>query len=125
MTRLHHIALGAHDVERVAAFYRDVLGLPECRRHHRDDGSLRSVWLELGQAMLMVEATDAQGSPVESVGKGPFLIALSVEIGERATVEKRIEEQGRSPIELRTAYTSYARDPEGNRVAISHYPQKG
>ncbi|HSP79585.1 MAG TPA: VOC family protein, partial [Myxococcaceae bacterium] len=39
----HHLAIQVRDVERVTAFYREVLGLPELRRHHRPDGSLRSV----------------------------------------------------------------------------------
>jgi glyoxylase I family protein len=34
--------------------------------------------------------------------------------------EARLESHGAS-IESRTQYTSYARDPEGNRVAISHH----
>lgn len=41
----HHVALKAHDVERVGAFYREVLGLAELRRWFRDDGTLRSIWL--------------------------------------------------------------------------------
>ena len=43
---IHHVAIQVHDVEKVAAFYRDVLALPERARHHRDDGSLRSIWIE-------------------------------------------------------------------------------
>ena len=39
----------------VAAFYRDLLGLREIARHHEADGSLRSVWLDLGGPVLMVE----------------------------------------------------------------------
>ncbi|HHH11122.1 MAG TPA: hypothetical protein ENK23_03510, partial [Sorangium sp.] len=30
--RLHHLALGARDVARMASFYREVLGLAELRR---------------------------------------------------------------------------------------------
>ena len=44
----HHLAIQARDVERVAAFYRVVLGLAEVKRWHRDDGSLRSVWVSVG-----------------------------------------------------------------------------
>ena len=45
---LHHLALGARDVERVASFYLDLFGLPELARHHDAAGELRSVWLGLG-----------------------------------------------------------------------------
>ena len=30
--KLHHLALGARDIDRVAAFYRDLLGLREVKR---------------------------------------------------------------------------------------------
>lgn len=118
---LHHLALGASDVERVAAFYRDVFGLVETARHHHPDGTLRSVWLDLGGAMLMVERTHESPRRVEGVGKGPFLLAFRVKAAQRSQLERELEAAG-AEIELRTAHTSYARDPEGNRVAISSYP---
>ena len=121
-SRLHHVALGARDVERTAAFYRDVLGLPEVERHALDDGAVRSVWLDLGGAILMVERTAEPPRQVSGVGAGPFLLALRVEKRERAALEERLAASG-SPIEDRTSFTSYARDPEGNRVAISHHPE--
>jgi len=121
--RLHHVALGARDVERTAAFYRDVLGLPEVKRHAGEGGGVRSIWLDLGDALLMVEQTDEPPRRVEGVGAGPFLLALRVPVTERAALETRLAESG-APIEDRTDLTSYARDPEGNRVALSHYPDR-
>lgn len=114
--RLHHLALGARDVSRVAAFYREVLGLPELARHHHDDGRLRSVWLDLGGAALMIEQTAEQERRVDGVGAGLFLLALQVTPAMRAQLCDRM------PEEARTEHTSYFRDPEGNRVAVSHYP---
>lgn len=119
--RLHHLALGAHDVEAVAGFYRDVLGLIEERRHHSEDGALRSIWLNLGGARLMIEATTAQRPTVEGIGAGPFLIALSGTQQQRMAFEEKLAQVG-SGVEDCTAYTSYGRDPEGNRVAVSTYP---
>jgi catechol 2,3-dioxygenase-like lactoylglutathione lyase family enzyme len=119
-TRLHHVALGARDVEIVAAFYRDVLGLPEVTRHPHPEGGVRSIWLDLGGAVLMVERTEAQPRKVEGVGAGPFLLAVRVPEAERAAFEERLAAAA-APVEDRTDFTSYARDPEGNRVAISHY----
>lgn len=120
-SRLHHIALGARDPERVAAFYRDAIGLSELSRHREEDGSLRSVWLDLGGAILMVERTTRSRARVEGVDAGAFLIALRVQPDERAELEARLEGAG-APVESRSPYSSYVRDPEGNRVAISHYP---
>ncbi|HKQ61583.1 MAG TPA: VOC family protein [Candidatus Polarisedimenticolaceae bacterium] len=120
--RLHHVALGARDVARVAEFYRDALGLPEVARHHAADGSLRAVWLDLGGALLMVERTNQPPRRVEGVGAGPFLLAVRVTPRERPAVESRLASRG-APVESRSVHSSYARDPEGNRVAISHHPE--
>jgi len=38
----HHAALQVRDVEKVASFYREVMGLSELRRFLRDDGSCSS-----------------------------------------------------------------------------------
>lgn len=118
---LHHIALGARDVERVAVFYRDVFHLPELRRQARDDGSLRSVWLDLGGSILMIEHVAAAEHGAAARQQGPFLLAFAVGPAERPSMERRLEGFG-AAIEARTEFTSYARDPENNRVAVSHYP---
>jgi glyoxylase I family protein len=110
-------------VERVATFYRDVLGLTEDRRHQDAAGRLRSIWLRAESTLLMIEVTTASSPAVEGIGAGPFLLAFSVAPAERDDFEKRLERAGAS-IESRTAYTSYARDPEGNRIAISHHPHE-
>lgn len=119
--RLHHLALGAADVDRVAAFYRDCLGLCETARHHGADGQLRSVWLDLGGPVLMIEQTTEPPRLAPAVGAGLFLLALSAEAGERALLERSLAAAG-CPVESRTDHTTYFRDPEGNRVAISSYP---
>lgn len=119
--RLHHIALGARDVEGVAAFYRDLLGLREVRRFPLPGGDVRSIWLDLGGAVLMIEGTTEPARRVEGVGAGPFLVALTVADGEREGLESSLAAAGVA-VETRGEHTSYLRDPEGNRVAVSHYP---
>lgn len=119
--KLHHIALGARDVQRVASFYCDVLGLAEVARHLDGEGALRAVWLDLAGAVLMVERTREAPRRVDGVGAGPFLIALEVTPSQREELERRLEAAGHA-IEARTEHSSYARDPEGNRIALSHYP---
>ena len=122
MTNLHHIALGARKVEAVASFYRDVFELSELDRHTDGAGRLRSIWLGAGKLTLMIERTDDVGNRVEGVGAGPFLLAFEVDPGERAAWEERLNAAG-AWIEERTEHSSYARDPEGHRVAISHHPE--
>jgi len=120
--RLHHVALGARDVAALAAFYRDRLGLSELSRHHDAAGDLRSVWLDLGGPILMVERTDEPLRRVQGVGSGLFLLALSATAPERDELERSLAAAG-FPVESRTEHTIYLRDPEGNRVAVSSYPR--
>jgi catechol 2,3-dioxygenase-like lactoylglutathione lyase family enzyme len=122
VTRLHHLAVGSGDVERLAAFYRELFEMPEAARHHDEHGKLRSIWLELGDGWLMLEHSSEPPHIVRGVGSGPFLFALGVSAAERSRLERALEERGQG-IESRTAFTSYARDPDGNRIAFSHYPE--
>ena len=119
--RLHHVALGARDLERVASFYRDHLGLREVGRHQEPGGRLRSIWLDLGGPLLMIELTGEPPRQVRGVGAGPFLLALVCQERERDTLELSLARSG-FPVESRTDHTIYFRDPEGNRVAASSYP---
>ena len=118
---IHHLALGAIDVERVADFYSDNFGLPEVARHLDAAGKLRSIWLKLGSSVLMVERTTQRCRPVDGVDTGLFLLALRVDTVQRIEIEQRLSKLGH-PVESRTEHSSYFRDPEGNRFAISHYP---
>jgi catechol 2,3-dioxygenase-like lactoylglutathione lyase family enzyme len=119
--RLHHVALGARDVERVAAFYRDLLGLRELARHFTPRGELRSVWLDLGGAVLMIERSVARPRRVRAVGTGLFLLAVARDARGRKAVERALAAVGVA-VEERTGHTTYFRDPEGNRAAVSSYP---
>jgi glyoxylase I family protein len=121
---LHHLAFGTRDVARLAHFYTDVLELREVTRHLHADGSLRSVWLDLGGALLMIEPSDEPPRTVAGIGAGPFLIAVAVSPEQRLEFEARLELEG-SVIESRSEFTSYARDPDGNRIALSTYPLTG
>jgi catechol-2,3-dioxygenase len=121
-SRLHHLALGTSQVEGLARFYRELFGLTESARHLSADGSLRSIWLDLGGALLMIERSSSEIQRVEGVGQGLFLIAFRVSPAERCRLESALESRGHA-IESRTAYSSYSRDPDGNRIAISHYPE--
>ena len=122
--RLHHVALGSRDVERLATFYARTFGLAELRRFLTAEGALRSIWLDLGGVTLMVEHTDEPPRRVDRVGAGPFLLAFQVSPAERWQIEGALERAG-VPIESRTDFTSYARDPDNNRFGFSHYPDPG
>ena len=118
--RLHHLALGARDVEQLARFYTQVLGLRELERHHCDAGLLRSIWLEVGGAVLMIEHTEQRRHVVPGVDAGLCLIAFQMDQAAQARLESELVARG-YPLESRTEYTRYFRDPEGNRFAVSSY----
>lgn len=122
----HHLAIQVRDVERVTAFYRDVLGLSELKRYTRPDGSLRSIWVGApGGGFLALEAVEGAPEPL-----GPFrherpgllLLALRIAPGERAGAVEALTRAG-VVLENETKWTVYFRDPEGNRVALSHHPE--
>lgn len=123
--QLHHLALGADDVEALACFYSEVFLLPRVREHRREDGSLRSIWLGLGAGLLMVEEREA-GEPrtggLQSPEPGWFLAVF--EVADEAAAEevcRRATERGGRETH-RTGFTRYLIDPENNRVGVSHFP---
>jgi glyoxylase I family protein len=122
----HHLAIQVRDVERCAAFYRDVLGLPEQVRHLAPDGRLRSIWLTVpGGGFVAIEGCEgaAEKEAFRTPRPGLHLLALRIERGDREQVERALVEKGH-PIVHRTPYTLYVRDPEGNRVGLSHHPHE-
>lgn len=120
--RVHHIALGAQDPQRVAAFYTHYFGASELRRNYYPDGSLRSIWLDLDFVLMVEHISDATRPDEHTSGMRPgvFLIALSVGAQERDDLEAAWAADG-VQVDQKTEFTTYARDPEGNRVAISTY----
>jgi len=124
---LHHLAIKVNDPVRVAAFYRDVLGLAEVARHPFADGTVRSIWLALGgDAILMIERSIHGGGGPGEVAfaddpPGIHLVALRIRPEDRTVWRERLA-AARRPVEHETEWTLYARDPEGNRVGLSCLP---
>lgn len=117
--QLHHLALRTPDVVRTAAFYRDVMGLPERTRPLLEGGAPCSVWLDAGAVVLMIELA-APGEPAPAPGSLE-LVAFAIGAGERGGWRERFAAAGVA-IEAETAHTLYVRDPDGRRVGVSSYP---
>ncbi|HXK17097.1 MAG TPA: VOC family protein [Polyangiaceae bacterium] len=119
---LHHVAVGTRDVEALASFYQQLLQADERRRQLDEAGALRSIWLDLAGTLLMIERAEAGAvrPRVDGVGLGAFLLAFRANAAERGAFEARATALG-AAIESRSSYTSYFRDPDGNRVAVSEY----
>lgn len=119
----HHLAIQARDTVGLARFYKDVLGLTEQAVHRREDGSVRAVWLTVGDGFLAIEA--ASGEPVRDDFRtdrlGFHLLALRIAREDRPRILEELAKAGVA-IEHQSRWTVYFRDPEGNRVGLSHHP---
>jgi glyoxylase I family protein len=122
---LHHLAIQCADLGSCERFYREVLGLEVIRRWPREAGGDRSVWLGVGEGFLALErATEApREQPWREGSPGLHLVALRIRPEERAHWEARLARLG-VPVVHRTRWTIYCRDPEGNRIGLSHHPEE-
>ncbi len=122
---IHHLAVQVRDLEKVVRWYRELLELPLLREWHDEGGAVRSTWLRLsGEAFLALERWAPSGAePDEGVGRpGYHLIAFRIAPADRELWEQRLRERS-VPVEHRTRWTIYFRDPEGNRIGLSHHPE--
>jgi catechol-2,3-dioxygenase len=122
---VHHVAIQVRDLEQMAAFYTGVLQLSELKRWPGRDRD-RAVWLDLGgSAFLALEqmpgGTPAHTADWETEAAGLHVLALGITRDERADWEARLASAG-VKVAHRTPYSLYLRDPEGNRIGLSHWP---
>jgi glyoxylase I family protein len=125
----HHLAIQVKDLPGAVRFYADVLGLKVVRRWPREDGGAgeRSVWLSVGEGeeFIALETCDVDrpATPFRDPHGGLHLLALRISAQERHGWERRLEDLGVEVVH-RTRWTVYLRDPEGNRIGLSHYPDE-
>ena len=122
---VHHVAVKVADLARAEVFYGEVLGLPVLRRWPLPDGSgERSLWLDVGAgAFLALESADAAGADKSEDSPGIHLVALHIPRSERSEWIAKLAQAGH-PVYQQTDYTLYVRDPEGNRIGLSHWPEE-
>jgi catechol 2,3-dioxygenase-like lactoylglutathione lyase family enzyme len=121
---VHHLAVTVRDLDRAEAFYTSLLGLPVLRRWDDAAGAPRSVWLGLaGGAFLAVEkaAADAPLAAREPPPPGWHCVVLGIPRAEREAWCAKLAAAGVA-VERETAYTLFVRDPEGNLLGLSHWP---
>lgn len=119
---IHHLALKVENLKKCEEFYSGLLGLPVIGRHNDEQGNERSVWLGCGDAILMLEKISAARIQAD-VDSGWHLMALRITAASRKEWKNRLEKSG-VKITEESPYSLYFFDPEGNRVALSHYPEK-
>jgi glyoxylase I family protein len=124
--RAHHVAILVRDVDTCARFYRDVLELEPLQAPRPG-----VAWFRLGELILMIEPlTDAgagasifQASATPPQRPGLHLLSMAIRPDERASWEQRLGAHGVTVIH-RSDYSLYFCDPEQNRLALSHYPDR-
>ncbi len=122
---VHHVALLVTDLPPFERFYGAALGLPVLRRWPSADGrGERAIWFDLGAGAFLALELGAPGAAVSERGAlGLDMVALRIEPETRGAWHARLAESGH-PVEQATAYTIYTRDPGGNRVGLSHWPDR-
>lgn len=120
---IHHMAVQCHDLPAMALFYEKVLRLKVERRWPGEDGADRSVWLRSGNSVIALEQCALTPDPDEWQSDEPGLHLLALEIAwqNRETWLKWLTHKEVTPV-FESAWTIYVRDPEGNRVGLSHFP---
>ena len=117
--RVHHIAIQVADLERMATFYRDLLGLTPIESPRAD-----ARWFDASGTILMLERCDGSPSdePFVTPRTGFHVVAFAIHASQRSGMADTFNRAG-VHIERETAYSLFVRDPEGNRIALSHYPE--
>jgi catechol 2,3-dioxygenase-like lactoylglutathione lyase family enzyme len=125
---VHHLAIQVRDLASVERFYREALGLALVRRWPviGGGGGDRSAWLDTGDGTFLALEVVAGGGDEDGEDAerpGLHLVALRIVAAERAEWEQRLARAG-VEVYHHTPFTLYVRDPEGNRVGLSHYPDR-
>jgi glyoxylase I family protein len=115
---VHHIAIQIANNTETINFYTQTLGFRITRQQ------AHSIWLDAHGTILMLEFCTTPQTQLawKSPVAGLHLLAFAIGAEERAFWRSRLQ-QAQVPIESETEYTLYFRDPEGNRLALSHYPE--
>lgn len=125
---VHHLAIQCRDLPVMVRFYERVLRLKIERRwpssdHTDEAGGDRSVWLRSGTSVLALERCEGE-APVpawQSATPGLHLLALEISWQNRDTWLGHLKHCGVEVV-FESAWTIYLRDPEGNRIGLSHFP---
>ena len=127
---IDHVVIRARDVERMIAFYRDVLG---CAVERRVD-DLGLVQLRAGSALI--DLVDVAGTIGREGGAAPGAegrnmdhLCLRLEDFDAAALRAHLESHGVAPGEVVRRYGAegngpsiYISDPEGNTVELKGPP---
>jgi glyoxylase I family protein len=113
--KIHHLALKVQDVETCAKFYQDILKLKLIKEQAKEE-QLYSKWFDCDGSILMIEREEGLAA------NNGFVITLEIELKDRPSWIEWLHQSG-VEIKHQTEHTLYFQDPEGNRLALSHYTE--
>lgn len=122
----HHLAIQVRDLAAAERFYAGLLGLEVVARWSDEGGAPRSSWVGLeGGGFLALERCEGEPGerPFRDPAPGLFLLALGIRPEERTAWEEKLAAAGHPKV-AETGFTFYVRDPEGNRIGLSHHPHR-
>jgi hypothetical protein len=115
---IHHIAITSNIPERLSQFYEELPGLMKIQEN-RENGIIRSVWFAIhnSKSILMIERGE---------NKAPYTLVFDLLYFFSVNKNKIISEMKNiiPLVESKTEFTFYFRDPDGNRLGYSSYPEK-
>ncbi|PJZ44273.1 VOC family protein [Leptospira brenneri] len=109
---IHHIAIGTPNPSNLAEFYLRIPGAKKTREFHYPSGLLRSIWIEFGSIILMLE---------EGEKSSPRALVFSFNENDKSSW---IQFLNQIEIQNQTEYTVYFLDTDGNLLGLSQYPEK-
>ncbi len=125
--KLGHVAIGCADIEKVAAFYVEILGLSEAFRLMDDDGALRIIYLDAGGDNFLELLN--RGGKVEPAGK-TGLSHICLEVDDIKATIAGLQQRG---VEIATPVKTasdgnlqaWIADPEGGRIEFMQLADEG
>lgn len=124
--KIGHIALRARDLEKTAAFYRDVLGFPEAFRMYDEAGKPSNVHVFVGgDQFLELFPGGTVDREITADTTGP--VHLCFEVDDAARAQEEIRSRG-APIDKETSrgvsrcINFWTHDPDGVRLEFAQLP---
>ena len=121
--KVGHVVLKVRDLERSAAFYRDVIGLKEVAR---GQFTAKMVFFsatgENHHDLALAEVgTDAPGTPANAVGLYHIALKIGDTLDELRAARTHLEAQGVTKLRLvdhRVSQSIYLNDPDGHGIEL-------
>jgi catechol 2,3-dioxygenase len=121
--RVGHVVLKVRDLEKSAAFYRDVIGLQEVAR---GQFTARMVFFsatgENHHDLALAEVgADAPGAPANAVGLYHIALKIGDTLDELRAARTHLESRGITKIRLvdhRVSQSIYLNDPDGHGIEL-------